>query len=144
MLVGYEKGLHLTDEIFDDMRASADLQLQKLLNRLIDRSEDRGSLNIKIDVTLEKNYIDNFDPLIEGEKRCSITPIFEFKISTSMKMKTEDKQSYDGSGLELYFDEDTGEYILRPISNTMQRSFFDGDFEEVNDSNDVGPKLLEG
>lgn len=95
-------------------------------------------------LSLKKNYIDNFDLLIEGEKRCSITPIFEFKISTSMRMKTEDKQSYDGSGLELYFDEDTGEYILRPISNTMQRSFFDGDFEEVNDSNDVGPKLLEG
>lgn len=144
MLVGYEKGLHLTDEIFDGMRASADLQLQKLLSRLIDKDEDSGSLTIKIDVNLEKNLIDNFDPFSEDEKRWALIPIFDFKIGTSMRMKTEVKQSFNGAGLELYFDEDTGEYILKPIANTTQRSFFDGDYTEVNeDVNEGNVKLLE-
>ena len=75
--------------------------------------------------------VDNFDPAIEGAKRQMISPKFSFKVSTAMQVKNEDKQNFNAEGLELVLDEVTGEYILRPVSNTSQRSIFDADYREV-------------
>ena len=127
----YEQNLHLTDQAFDNLRASADMMLQKLLKNLVQKGEDEGSLTIKIDVDLLRHEVDNFDPAIEGAKRQMISPKFSFKVSTAMQVKNEDKQNFNAEGLELVLDEVTGEYILRPVSNTSQRSIFDADYREV-------------
>ena len=127
----YEQNLHITDQAFDSLRASADMMLQKLLKNLVQKGEDEGSLTIKIDVDLIRHEVDNFDPAIEGTKRQMISPKFSFKVSTAMQVKNEDKQNFNAEGLELVLDEVTGEYILRPVSNTSQRSIFDADYREV-------------
>ena len=127
----YEQNLHITDQAFDSLRASADMMLQKLLKNLVQKGEDEGSLTIKIDVDLLRHEVDNFDPAIEGTKRQMISPKFSFKVSTAMQVKNEDKQNFNAEGLELVLDEVTGEYILRPVSNTSQRSIFDADYREV-------------
>ena len=129
----YEQNLHLTDQAFDNLRASADIMLQKLLKNLVEKGEDEGSLTIKIDVDLMRSEVNNYDPSIEGAKRQMINPKFSFKVSTAMQVKNEDKQNFNADGLELVLDEVTGEYVLRPVSNTSQRSIFDGDFREVID-----------
>lgn len=130
----YEQNLHITDQAFDSLRASADTMLQKLLKNLVQKGEDEGSLTIKIDVDLLRVEVDNFDPAIEGAKRQMISPKFSFKVSTAMQVKNEDKQNFNAEGLELVLDEVTGEYILRPVSNTSQRSIFDADYREVVES----------
>ena len=129
----YEQNLHITDQAFDSLRASADMMLQKLLKNLVQKGEDEGSLTIKIDVDLLRHEVDNFDPAIEGTKRQMISPKFSFKVSTAMQVKNEDKQNFNAEGLELVLDEVTGEYILRPVSNINQRSMFDADYREVVD-----------
>ena len=43
--------------------------------------------------------------------------------------------------MELFFNEETGQYEMRPIANTAQRSMFDDDMADA-DFRDVTPEAL--
>lgn len=133
----YEQDLHIEGDSFVAMRTDADLILQKLIKNMCEKDAMKGSLTIKIDVELKTEYIANYDPSIKGESRKSVKPEFTHKICSMMQIKGEAKGGTKYDGMEIVYDEKTGEYVLRPIVNTEQRSFFDADFEMENEEGDI-------
>lgn len=125
---GYEQELHINDELFAGMRDDADRVLQKLLKNMVDKDSLEGKVTIGIDVTLVQEFIPNRDPNIEGETRRVLTPKFSHKVGSVMQIKNEAKGDRNCDGTELVWDEERGEYVLRPIANTEQMTIFDDDF----------------
>lgn len=130
---GYEQELHINDELFAGMRDDADRVLQKLLKNMVEKDSLEGKVTIGIDVTLVQEFIPNRDPKIEGETRRVLTPKFSHKVGSVMQIKNEAKGDRNCDGTELVWDEERGEYVLRPIANTDQMTIFDADFRCVND-----------
>ena len=130
---GYEQELHINDELFAGMRDDADRVLQKLLKNMVEKDSLEGKVTIGIDVTLVQEFIPNRDPNIEGETRRVLTPKFSHKVGSVMQIKNEAKGDRNCDGTELVWDEERGEYVLRPIANTEQMTIFDADFRCVND-----------
>lgn len=146
----YEQELHINDELFSGMREDADRVLQKLLKNMVEKDSLEGKVTIGIDVTLVQEFIPNRDPKIEGETRRVLTPKFSHKVGSVMQIKNEAKGDRNCDGTELVWDEERGEYVLRPIANTDQMTIFDADFRCVNDepegegSREGGEPALEG
>ena len=130
---GYEQELHINDELFAGMRDDADRVLQKLLKNMVEKDSLEGKVTIGIDVTLVQEFIPNRDPSIEGETRRVLTPKFSHKVGSVMQIKNEAKGDRNCDGTELVWDEERGEYVLRPIANTEQMTIFDDDFRCVNE-----------
>ena len=131
---GYEQELHINDELFDGLREDADRVLQKLLKNMVEKGSMEGKVTIGIDVTFVQEFIPNRDPKIEGETRRILTPKFSHKVGSVMQIKNEAKGDRNCDGTELVWDEERGEYVLRPIANTYQMTIFDADFRYVDDS----------
>ena len=134
----YEKQLHINDETFDSMRSDADLVLQKLIKNMIEKGSLEGKLTINIDVLLTREYIPNHDPNIEGETRPVYIPKFAHKVGSVMQIKDETKGTKNYDGMELVWDNEKKEYILKPIANTEQMTIFDAEYTCVNDDEDDG------
>ena len=143
----YEKQLHINDETFDSMRSDTDLVMQKLIKNMIEKGSLEGKLTINIDVTLTREYIPNCDPNIEGETRPVYIPRFAHKVGSVMQIKDETKGQKNYDGMELVWDDEKKEYVLKPIANTEQMTIFDAEFRCVNDEDaeyTEDPAALEG
>lgn len=134
---GYEQNLHISDNAFEKMRTDADMVLQYLIKNMIEKDSMDGKVTIAIDVTLTKEFIPNRDPNIQGETRMVLKPKFSHKIGSVMQIKNEAKGDTNYDGMELVWDEEAGEYVLKPIANTSQMSIFDADFRCVNDPDEA-------
>lgn len=126
---GFDEKLTLDSETFSGMSRDYNFVLQRLLETMRDRDCDEGSITLNLKISLKSDYIPNYDPNIQGESREVKKPKFEHKISSSVKITDEKKGTLD-TEMELVMDADTGMYVLRPIVNTQQRSFFDDDMRE--------------
>ena len=127
----YTKNLHISDEVFENMRKDTDRVLQKLIKNMIEKESFEGKVTIGIDVQLFREYIPNRDPRIEGETRAIFTPKFLHKVGSVMQIKNETKGEKNLEGMELVWDEERAEYICKPIANTEQMTIFDAEFREV-------------
>lgn len=123
---GFDEKLTLDSETFSGMSRDYNFVLQRLLETMRDRDCDEGSITLNLKISLKSEYIPNYDPNVQGESREVKKPKFEHKISSSVKITDEKKGALD-TEMELVMDDDTGMYVLRPIVNTQQRSFFDDD-----------------
>lgn len=130
---GFEQNLHIADSAFEGMRHDADRVLQKLLKNMVEKESLEGSITIKIDVSLTQEFIQNTDPNIEGETRKVLSPAFTHKVGSMMQIKDEAKGGINYEGMEMVWDEELKEFVVKPIANTTQRSIFDADFRCVND-----------
>lgn len=126
MKKGFDEKLTLDSETFSGMSRDYNFVLQRLLETMRDRDCDEGSITLNLKISLKSEYIPNYDPNVQGESREVKKPKFEHKISSSVKITDEKKGTLD-TEMELVMDDDTGMYVLRPIVNTQQRSFFDDD-----------------
>ena len=130
----YEKNLHINDSAFEKMRADADTVLQRLIKNMVEKDSMEGKVTITIDVSLIQEFIPNRDPNIEGETRRVLTPKISHKVGSVMQIKNETKGDTSCDGMELVYDEEKKEYVLKPIANTEQMTIFDAEFVEcVND-----------
>lgn len=129
----FEKNLHINDELFENMRDDTDMVMQRLIKNMIEKESFEGKITITIDVALTQEFIPNRDPNIEGETRRVLTPSFSHKVGSVMQIKNEEKGKRNCEGTELVWDEELGEYVLKPITNTSQMTIFDADFRCVND-----------
>lgn len=120
------KNLTLEDETFEEPRQNFNRVLQRLFKSMIESGSTEGSITMKMDVTLEQEYIPNYDPNVEGESRKISKPSFKHKVSSTVTVKDEMSGNKDPQ-MELVWDEDKQMYILAYISNTDQRSIFDAD-----------------
>lgn len=130
---GFEQNLHIADGAFEGMRNDADRVLQKLLKNMVEKESLEGSVTIKIDVSLTQEFIQNTDPDIEGETRKVLHPAFTHKVGSMMQIKDEAKGGINYEGMEMVWDDELKEFVVKPIANTTQRTIFDADFQCVND-----------
>lgn len=133
---GLEKGLNFDSETFQELRQSASFVLQRLLGNMVEKGVDEGKVTINIDVSFNKQNVPDFSPGAEkGNSREAIKPKFVHKITSNFQMKDEKKGNID-TEMEMVLDDDTGEFVMRPIVDTEQRSMFDSDYQDVFGASD--------
>lgn len=120
--------LNFESETFAGIKRDMNFVLQRLLGNMQEKGATNGSMTLKIDVSFDTEYIPNYDPQIEGESRKIEKPKFKHEVTSTVQIKDKKSGNMD-TEMELVFDEDTGEYVMKPIANTEQRSIFDSDFE---------------
>lgn len=125
----YEKCLDFDSDTFKGMKKDMNFVLQRLIGNMREKDTDEGSMTLKIDVTMVKEFIPNYDPSIKGEIREVNKPQFKHKVTSAVKINDEKSGNFDNE-MELVMDEDTGVFKLVPIANTAQRSIFDADFQQ--------------
>lgn len=128
MLGDFEKRLDFDSDTFEEMKRDMNFVLQRLIGNMQEKGTNEGSMTLKIDVTMEREFIPNYDPDIQGETREISKPQFKHKVTSAVKINDE-KSGYFNNEMELVMDGDTGIFKLVPIANTSQRSIFDADFQ---------------
>ena len=145
----FEKKLDFDSDTFEEMKKDMNFVLQRLIGNMQEKGSDEGSMTLKIDVTMVKEFIPNYDPDIKGESREVSKPQFKHKVTSAVKINDEKSGSFNNE-VELVMDEDTGIFKLVPIANTQQRSIFDADFqqqdkaEKSEDEESAGSNAVEG
>ena len=139
----FEKRLDFDSDTFEDMKHDMNFVLQRLLQTMQEKDATEGSMTLKIDISMIKEAIPNYDPNNDAETRMVSKPQFKHKVSSNVKINDE-KSGNLNSEMELVLDEETGIYVLRPIANTAQRSIFDADFTEVPNDEAEDENVVEG
>ena len=146
MMQEYEQTVHIEDQALEKMRADANYMLTALIRKMIDKDSLEGKLTINIDVSLEKEMVQNTDPSIEGDKRPSYTPSFAHKIGYAFQVKDEMKGENKLDDMELIWDDSMGDFLVRPTTGKDQRTVFDAEFTEVVEPDEMidDDELIEG
>lgn len=125
----FEKRLDFDSDTFEEMKRDMNFVLQRLIGNMQEKGTNEGSMTLKIDVTMVKEFIPNYDPDIKGKTREISKPQFKHKVTSAVKINDEKSGSFNNE-MELVMDEETGIFKLVPIANTSQRSIFDSDFQQ--------------
>ena len=133
----FEKKLDFDSDTFEEMKKDMNFVLQRLIGNMQEKGSDEGSMTLKIDVTMVKEFIPNYDPDIKGESREVSKPQFKHKVTSAVKINDE-KSGFFKNEMEMVMDEETGVFKLVPIANTAQRSIFDSDFQYQNSEQESG------
>lgn len=129
----FVKELNFDGDTFNDMKRDMNFVLQRLLGNMQEKECQEGTLTLKLDVSLVREYVPNYNPNIPGESREIAKPKFSHKVTSQMKVEDMKKGNLD-TEMELFLNEETGEYEMRPVADTTQRSIFDADESVYDDS----------
>lgn len=132
MVSEFEKALDFDSDIFEEMKHDMNFILQRLVGTMQEKGAVEGSMTLKIDVTMVKEFIPNYDPDIPGETREVCKPQFKHKVTSAVKIN-DDKSGTLNNEMEMVMGEESGVFKLIPIANTQQRTIFDSDFQQKND-----------
>lgn len=146
----FEKILDFDSDTFEEMKRDMNFVLQRLIGNMQEKGTNEGSMTLKLDVTMVKEFIPNYNPDVKGETREVSKPQFKHKVTSAVKINDEKSGAFNNE-MELVMDEETGVFKLVPIANTAQRSIFDSDFQQpeeeehcVNDPEEEGQNVIEG
>lgn len=128
----FVKLLNFDGDTFSGMKRDMNFVLQRLIGSMQEKGCQDGTMTLKIDVQLTREFVPNYNPEIPGESREIAKPKFGHKVTSQMQVKDEKKGNLD-TEMELFMNEETGEYELRPVADTTQRSIFDADYRNVTD-----------
>lgn len=103
----FDKKLDFDSNTFENMKHDMNFVLQRLLGNMIEKQSNEGSMTIKIDVTMVKEFIPNYDPNIKGESREISKPQFKHKVTSAVKI-TDEKGGNLNNEMEMVMDEETG------------------------------------
>lgn len=137
------KKLTMDSDTFEGLKRDMTFVLQRLLGNMLEKESNEGSLTVKMDISLASESVPNYDPNAEEKYRTIQKPKFVHKISSVMKITDEKKGNLD-TEMELVFDEEAGEYCMRPVINTTQRSIFDDDFMNPASGDEDNPDIING
>lgn len=144
----FVKELNFDGDTFNDMKRDMNFVLQRLLGNMQEKECQEGTLTLKLDVSLVREYVPNYNPNIPGESREIAKPKFSHKVTSQMKVEDMKKGNLD-TEMKLFLNEETGEYEMRPVADTTQRSIFDADYRDVTEPGpagiepDIGPEYIE-
>lgn len=138
----FEKKLDFDSDTFEDMKRDMTFVLQRLIGNMEEKGSNEGTMTLKIDITMIKQFIPNYSPDIEGETREVSKPQFKHKVTSAVKISDEKSGSLNNE-MECIFDKETGTYVMVPIANTQQRSIFDADFQKKDESEENG-EVIDG
>lgn len=113
--------------------------LQRLIGNMQEKGCQNGTLTLKLDVSLIRESVPNYNPEIPGESREIAKPKFDHQVTSQMKVEDKKKGNLD-TEMELFLNEETGAYELRPVADTTQRSIFDADYRKTTEQ---GPAVTE-
>lgn len=116
----YIRELNFDCDTFSDAKESLNTVLQKLLGTMVGCGAKEGSITMKLDVGFRSETM-----------REVYMPQFFHKITSSVKINNEMHGATHNETDELYYNADTGNYEMRPIVNTAQRSMFDDDMDSA-------------
>ncbi len=133
----FEKRLDFESDTFWDMKRDMNFVLQRLIGNMREKGTDEGSMTLKIDITMVREFVPNYDPDIKGETREISKPQFKHKVTSAVKINDEKSGSFNNE-MELVMDDETGIFKLVPIANTSQRSIFDADFQQDKEKESGG------
>lgn len=133
----FEKKLDFDSDTFEDMKRDMTFVLQRLIGNMEEKGSNEGIMTLKIDITMIKEFIPNYDPDIKGETREVSKPQFKHKVTSAVKISDEKSGSLNNE-MECIFDKETGSYVMVPIANTQQRTIFDTDFQKKDENEDNG------
>lgn len=136
--------LHIDDDTFRKMRTDADQVLQKLLKNMAEKGSLDGRLTITLDVSFTEETVQNHDPNIEGNTRIVHTPKFQHKVGSVLQIKNEQKGDMNCDGMEMVWDDEKGEYVLRPITGRDQMTIYDMEFSQTQPEDAAEAEVLEG
>lgn len=143
-----DKTLHFDDDTFKNLRMDADQVLQRLLANMAEKGSLDGRLTITIDVSFIEETVQNRHTNFDGDMRVVHTPKFQHKVGSVLQIKNEQKGNINCDGMEMVWDNEKGEYILRPITGRDQMSIFDimqpENIDGVVDAEFVEVEALEG
>lgn len=125
---GYAKNLDFDSDTFSNVKQDMNFVLQRLMGSMMEKGSNEGSMTVKIDIEMINEWIPNYDPDIQGETRKVSRPQFKYKVSSTVKIDDSVSGNMNNE-LEMVMD-DSGEYVLRPVVNTQQRSMFDSDIRD--------------
>lgn len=134
--------LVIEDVTFEEARMNFNRVLQRLFKNMVDSDSTDGSITLKIDVSLENEYIPNYDPDIEGEGRRIQKPKFKHKVSSNITVKDE-LTGNKNPEMQLVWDEGRQMYVLAYITGTDQRTIFDKDQPWNQEEGEGGQGSLE-
>ena len=122
-----ETTLHFEDETFKKLRDDADQVLQKLLANMAEKGSPEGKLTITLDVVFDEESIADKK---NGGTRLIHTPKFQHKVGSVLQIKNEQKGNMNCDGMEMVWDDEKNEYVLRSITGKEQMSIFDIEFPD--------------
>lgn len=125
----FKKELNFESDTFSPVKRDMNFVMQRLLGNMQEKGATEGSMTVKIDISFDTEYIPNYDPKIEGESRKIEKPKFKHTVTSTVQIKDKKSGNMD-TEMELVFDEENGEYVMKPIANTAQRTIFDDDFQD--------------
>lgn len=65
----FVKELNFDGDTFNDMKRDMNFVLQRLLGNMQEKECQEGTLTLKLDVSLVREYVPNYNPNIPGESR---------------------------------------------------------------------------
>lgn len=125
----FEKILDFNSDTFEEMKRDMNFVLQRLIGNMQEKGTNEGSMTLKINVTMVKEFILNYNSDVKGATREVSKPQFKHKVTSAVQINDEKSGAFNNE-MELVMDEDTGVFKLVPIANTAQRSIFDSDFQQ--------------
>lgn len=139
----FVKKLDFDSDTFENIKKDMNFILQRLICNMQEKECSEGSITLKLDVEFSREYIPNFNPDVSGESRQMTKPKFTHKVTSQMQVKGEKKGSLDIE-MELFFNQATGQYELRPVADTSQKTIFDSDYGFFGDDptqKQLGPDI---
>lgn len=139
--------LSLNGDTFNALKSDYDQMLRQTLNKMDDLKVDEATITIKVAVSLEKDQARDFQANGYDAMRDIVKPTFKHEISTMMQVKDKKSGSLGGT-MELVWDQETGQYVMRPIDNGQTTLFdqddggsniVDADFTVVEDGKEALP-----
>jgi len=103
----------MDSSVFNGMKSDIDKSLRRLLAAMEQKSSEKATLSVKLDIELD-----------DYGSGGPVVPRFTHKVTTSITIKDSCDGYTGGSDYELVYDKDTGDYLMKPISNG-QRSLFE-------------------
>lgn len=130
-ILNYEE-MTLESDTFQAARETFNLMMQKLFRKMEQSDLDEGSIDLKISIELNEDFVPQEDGTTVRIKK----PLIKHKISTVVPVK----DSADGkrdTGMCLVYDEKLKRYVLKYVSTGGQMNIFDMEQQAENDADIV-------
>lgn len=123
--------IDIESPIFDEMRGALDKQIQKVIQLVYDGNFQSGEVSLKLNIELPTHYktmpeVDSeTGEMIEREYKYK-RPVFEHKLTTTLKKQFKDEGSYSDERDVQLID---GHFIAVPFKKNQISLFDDLDME---------------
>lgn len=103
--------INLSSSVFNEMRDNFDAILKKALGNIVKGKSGQADINLKLTISAT------------GENEGQLKPKFKHQVSSVMAIK-ERESGMVNPNAEMVYDEEEGEYVLRPVKSA-QTTLFD-------------------